>query len=512
MPKHTPALAKRMMSTIRKSEKIRSSKPGWALGFAAARIEQDSQSALVRPKLAKAKADLTKFGIKQPKATEIAERSDGFLWFEDGAIWLSMERGAFSSARKTLQGYLRKFGIAPPPIRQADKMDAAAAARNEEEDEAEIEALLEADEPDEAAAPALPDEAVPGPAGAEAPEPEPEPEPEAESGPAPAAPAARPLNDLEKARAAKAARSVAAIVAGTAARIPGVEPAAREELAARMEEKFAARLAATEEDLRPALIETGPPRMLMEESRRAVLGLSAEPQLSDALDLYAPDLPVGSDEVTAHFLDIATRLILKTEPDGQASREKIRQRVDAFFGDGLAPDRKLEALKRLSMVLLPVMHDPARLRENFAAPGPLPAAHRAAFAGLAQAMLSAMGTGLGQVEAARSAFEAGLRREGEDGLDPAAEAFFDGLADSLMSGTAGFLERAETLMRSATGPGGLMPGDIEELAAAAAALRRRLAGDFAGLDACPDGFPQSTVGAAFGRILDQVPARLQAVS
>ncbi|MDB6453072.1 hypothetical protein [Falsirhodobacter sp. 20TX0035] len=472
MPKHSPAIAKNMLAQMRKTAKIRKTKPDWVSAFATGTVEGGKFSAVCALKLPKAQSDLRNYGITQTKADQLKDVTAGFVWFEDGALWLSVQKGSFANARKTMLGYFKDFKAGNPQIREGEPLSADRIAALEGEDDDAL-ALLAEGEEDEVEA----DDAM------AAPDEEPTPAEDMVAAPAedtaPAAkehaPARAPLSEAEVKAVKDSTGKVASVLQAALARVAREKMPEAAEMARQLEERLTARLAETEEALRPDLLETAPSRMLMEESRAAILGWTGRTDIDDVLDLYEPSHPVGKAEVANHFVDLGSHVLAQAGRTANVSRRLVEMRVDGLYQDGDAANARFAALERLFKVLLPVMGDAARLEQTFGVKSPaalddIPGPERAL-----GAVQTTLFSALSQIEACRAAHEAGLQAEGET-LSAEENAFFDGLGDELTARTNAFLSAAQALVKA---------GNADGLAAEVAALTAHVNDAFAGTDNCP---------------------------
>ncbi|WP_435169959.1 hypothetical protein [Falsirhodobacter sp. 1013] len=488
MPKHTPAIAKNMLSRMKKTAKIRKTKPGWMSAFATGTVEGGKFSAVCALKPAKAQSDLRNYGITTPKADQLKDQTAGFVWFEDGALWLSMQKGSYANARKALLGYFKDFKAGAPQIREGEELSADRIAALEAEDDDALTLLADTGEEEDEAA----EDDIAPPAAEDAPPATPE---EASE------PTAPRLSE-EHAKAVKDSTTKAATVLQAAlARVAKEKMPDTAEMASKMEERLAARLADLPEELRPALLETAPSRMLMEASRAGVLGWFGRDDISDVLDLYEPSHPVGEAEVANHFIDLGSHVLAQAGRSVNVSRKLVEVRVDGLYKSTDPAAARFTALERLSKVLLPVMGDADRLEQTFGVKGPkglrdIPAAELA----LGEVQ-GALFTALTQIEACRAAHETGLQAEGS-AMTAKDAAFFDDLADGLTERTNAFLDAAQELVKR---------GDAEALAREVAGLAGHVGNAFAGTDTCAADHAPTDIRRLYAQALRGIAApRMQA--
>lgn len=512
MPKHSSSGANKALGKIKRTRSIRKKKPGYAVAFATARVEGDKGSAVVAAKLGKARSDIKNFGITANRAEKIKDQTAGYAWFDDGAILLSMEQGTFDRARGAMLDFFKSQKAGQPLIRKGE-LSPETVADIEAADEAEIEALLEeegSEEQDETAAsaptpavgpsdePAVPvnEAAAASVEAVETPAPVPEQVRVGEDDPR------EKLSEEQLRTAQKSTAAVTAILTKALARVEGITVPERAALASTLEARLIARMANLDDAGREKLLETGPSRLLMAVSRDTLLGRTGNEGIVDPLEAYAPDHPVSSKEVKNHFCDLASRNIRKNDRTGHVARHRVEQRVDGFFSDDMDPQKKLEALQRLSMTLLPVMKNNEQLVAQFGGPGPLKLENLPKVSVAMAGVMGALGSSLSQLEACRAAFDRGLQQEQGEGMAGGENAYFEKRMEALDKKTREFIARAEGM----EGAGGLSAEQHASLQGAAESLMSYVTSNFTATDECDPAYNPTSVRATYRAALQRVVA------
>lgn len=487
MPKHSAAVAKTTVSLLKKTLKIRKSKPNWMAAFSTGRIEGGKPVAISAVKLNKAVADLRKYGITKTFAEGMKEQTSGYAWFEDGTLFLSMSKGSFSQAFATMQGYFKSMKVGVPPIRLGRDVEPAQATALEAEDDDAIMSMAYDDDADEDADIGASDagtdtgQDTPATDSADSSDSDGMMTPDESSDDE--APAEKPLPPQQVKQAQGKVRKVATVLQASLSRILGDQLPDREAITEELRQRFEARLAATEEKLRPALLETAPGRLLMEASRDAVLGLTKGKDMSDILDLYPPDWQIRRDEVVNHFVDIGNQTMRMAKSAANVSRKAIETRVSGFFDEDSSGDEKLAAIERLTKALLPALADPQRSEQLFGAV-PLDGIDSVSPTAVKNASIyDALSLGTTQVNACRMVYQAGFLLVPDDEMGDADHKFFDDLIADLDKKTNAFLDLSQQLAKRMEGGAAVPETDMLGVKMQANQLREYVANRGRGIDA-----------------------------